>query len=120
MTGSDRGAATVWAAVAVSVLGVVFMAVLAMGQAVVARHLAGGAADLAALAAADRALRGGDHACRAAAEVARAQGAQMVQCRVRGEIAEVTARSRLGPYAPEVRARAGPPAALPGLPAAVP
>ncbi|MGW8602069.1 pilus assembly protein TadG-related protein, partial [Streptomyces sp. NPDC055893] len=56
--GRDRGAATVWAAFAACALCVVFGAVLALGQAVAARHRAGGAADLAALAAADRALWG--------------------------------------------------------------
>lgn len=99
---------------------VVFAAVLALGQAVAARHQAGGAADLAALAAADRALWGAADACGTAARVARAQGAEVVRCTLRGEIVDVTARARFGPYAPVVRARAGPPGALPGLPAAVP
>lgn len=117
---ADRGAATVWVAVAASVLCVVFAAVLALGQAVAARHRAGGAADLAALAAADRALWGPAAACEAAGAVAAAQQAEVVRCRVRGEIADVTARARFGPYAPRVRARAGPPGAFPGLPAAVP
>ncbi|MEU4268152.1 Rv3654c family TadE-like protein [Streptomyces sp. NPDC026092] len=112
--------ATVWTAFAACVLCVVFGAVLALGQAVAARHRAGGAADLAALAAADRALWGEETACAAADRVAAAQGAAVVRCSVRGDLADVTATVRLGPYAPEVRARAGPPRALPGLPAAVP
>ncbi|MFF9869288.1 Rv3654c family TadE-like protein [Streptomyces sp. NPDC013953] len=116
----DRGGATVWVAVAASVLCAVFAAVLALGQAVAARHRAGGAADLAALAAADRALWGAADACEAAGAVATAQQAELVRCSVRGEIADVTARARFGPYAPHVRARAGPPGVLPGLPAAVP
>ncbi|MEE1756824.1 Rv3654c family TadE-like protein [Streptomyces sp. SP18CS02] len=120
MSGCDRGSATVWVAVVAGVLCAVFGTVLALGQAVAARHRAGGAADLAALAAADRALWGTAHACGAADRVARAQGAEMVRCEVRGEIAEVTARTRLGPYAPEVRSRAGPPGVFAGLPAAVP
>ncbi|MBT2885970.1 hypothetical protein HET65_17440, partial [Streptomyces sp. McG5] len=49
----DRGAATVWAAVASAALCAVFAALLAMGHAVAVRHQAGGVADLAALAAAD-------------------------------------------------------------------
>lgn len=106
--GRDRGLATVWAAVTVVTLCTVFAVVLALGQVVVARHRAGGAADLAALAAADRALEGPAEACRAAQQVARAQGAEVVRCTVRGEIADVAARVRLGPYAPEVRSRAGP------------
>ncbi|MFI6702727.1 Rv3654c family TadE-like protein [Streptomyces sp. NPDC050509] len=105
----DRGAATVWAAMAATTMCVVFAAVLALGQAVVARHRAGAAADLAALAAADRAPSGPAVACRGAAEVAAAQGARVVRCVLSGEIAEVTAVARLGPYAPTVRARAGPP-----------
>ncbi|MEU7281949.1 Rv3654c family TadE-like protein [Streptomyces sp. NPDC045431] len=117
---ADRGVATVWVVMAASVLCTVFAVVLALGQAVAARHRAGGAADLAALAAADLALWGGEHACAAAARVARAQQAEVVRCAVRGEIAEVTARARFGPYAPQVRSRAGPPRGQPGLPAAVP
>lgn len=107
----DRGSATVWVAMAATVLCVVFAAVLAMGQAVVARHRAGSAADLAALAAADHALQGAGPACEKAATVARAQGAAVVRCAVEGEIADVTAQVRFGPYGPTVRSRAGPPEA---------
>ncbi|MCX4512347.1 flp pilus-assembly TadE/G-like family protein [Streptomyces sp. NBC_01619] len=112
MRNHDRGSATVWAAMAACAMCAVFAVVLAMGQAVVARHRAGAAADLAALAAADRALEGAAQACVAAAGVARAQGADLVRCAVDGEIADVTARAALGPYAPEVRSRAGPPGSL--------
>nr|WSW68428.1 hypothetical protein OG461_20720 [Streptomyces sp. NBC_00995] len=94
-------------------LCVVFAVVLAVGQVVVVRHRAAGAADLAALAAADRALDGAAAACGAARGVAAAQGAEVVRCAVQGEIADVTARVRRGPYAPEVRSRAGPPTAAP-------
>nr|WP_244258462.1 Rv3654c family TadE-like protein [Streptomyces sp. Tu 2975] len=94
---------------ATTVLCAVFVIILAMGQAVVARHRAGAAADLAALAAADNALRGTAKACATAGRVADAQGAQLVRCSVRGEISDVTAMARFGPYAPAVRARAGPP-----------
>ncbi|WP_299530335.1 Rv3654c family TadE-like protein [uncultured Streptomyces sp.] len=86
----------------------VFAVVLALGQAVGARHRAGGAADLAALAAADRALWGAEDACAAARRVAEAQSASVVRCSVRGEIADVTARAAFGPYEPAVRSRAGP------------
>ncbi len=106
--GADRGAASVWTAFAACALCVVFGAVLALGQAVAVRHRAGGAADLAALAAADRALWGEAEACAAAGRVAAAQGAELVRCRVAGAEAEVTARVVRGPFAPEVRARAGP------------
>ncbi|MER7829645.1 Rv3654c family TadE-like protein [Streptomyces sp. NPDC095602] len=102
-----------WSAMAAGALCVVFAVVLALGQAVAARHRAGGAADLAALAAADLALRGQEDACDTARRVARAQHAELVGCSVRGEIAEVTARARFGPYTPAVRSRAGPPGAWP-------
>ncbi|GGS48936.1 hypothetical protein GCM10010253_24040 [Streptomyces badius] len=107
--GADRGVATVWAAVTVAGLCTVFAVVLALGQAVAARHRAGGAADLAALAAADRAWEGAGAACAAARRVALAQDAVVVRCVVLGEVADVTARSGFGPYLPTVRARAGPP-----------
>ncbi|WP_434095824.1 Rv3654c family TadE-like protein [Streptomyces anulatus] len=107
--GADRGMATVWVAVTAAGLCIVFAVVLALGQAVAARHRAGGAADLAALAAADRALEGVVVACETARRVALAQGAELVRCAVHGEISDVTARSGFGPYLPTVRARAGPP-----------
>lgn len=107
--GSDRGVATVWVAVTAAGLCTVFAVVLALGQVVAARHRAGGAADLAALAAADRALEGAVVACEAARRVALAQGAVLVRCAVHGDIADVTARYGFGPHEPAVRARAGPP-----------
>ncbi|WP_443034290.1 Rv3654c family TadE-like protein [Streptomyces sp. BE147] len=94
-----------------------FAAVLALGQAVAARHRAGGAADLAALAAADQALRGTAAACGTARRVAGAQDTEVVRCVVRGEIADVTVRAGFGPYRPAVRSRAGPPGPT-GLPPA--
>ncbi|MGW2258975.1 Rv3654c family TadE-like protein [Streptomyces sp. NPDC001780] len=97
-----------WVALAAATMCAVFAVALALGQAIVARHRAGAAADLAALAAADRALLGPAAACREAADVAAAQGAEVVRCAVSGETAEVAARVRAGPYGPEVRARAGP------------
>ncbi|MET4924600.1 flp pilus-assembly TadE/G-like family protein [Streptomyces sp. PSRA5] len=109
----DRGSASVWAAMATTALCAVFAVILGMGQAVVARHRAGSAADLAALAAAGYALRGAEAACARAAEVAGAQGAEVVRCAVAGEIADVTARAGFGPYTPTVRSRAGPPDAPP-------
>ncbi|MFD4997234.1 Rv3654c family TadE-like protein [Streptomyces buecherae] len=119
--------ATIWVAVAASALCVVFAVVLTMGAVVVARHRAGGAADLAALAAADHALEGERVACGLAERVARAQGARVVQCAVRGEIADLVAEVPAARVAsvlpsgaskaliPRVRARAGP--ATVGLPA---
>ncbi|MFM9372353.1 Rv3654c family TadE-like protein [Streptomyces sp. Da 82-17] len=111
--GGERGSATVWVVMVAGALCVVFGAVLLLAQAVLARHRAGGAADLAALAAADRALRGRAEACAGAERVAAAQGAEVVRCAVRGEIADVTVRVRAGGFRPELRARAGPPDAGP-------
>lgn len=91
-----------------AVLCVVFGVVLALGQAVVARHRAAGGADLAALAAADHWAEGGAGACARAERVARAQGTRIVRCAVVGETSDVTAAAGLGPFAAEVRARAGP------------
>ncbi|MEV7193935.1 Rv3654c family TadE-like protein [Streptomyces sp. NPDC093510] len=106
---ADRGAATVWVVVVMAVLGVVCGAVLAMAQAVVVRHRAGGAADLAALAAADRWTAGSARACAGAVRVAEAQGARVVRCVLRGDLSEVTASSSAGPFSATIRSRAGPP-----------
>ncbi|MGW1025087.1 Rv3654c family TadE-like protein [Streptomyces sp. NPDC002577] len=105
---SDRGSATVWVVGAIAVLCLVFGAVLTMGQAVIARHEAGSAADLAALAAADHWMEGAAHACARAERVARAQGARLARCAVSGEISDVTAAAGLGPWTAQVRSRAGP------------
>ncbi len=118
---SDRGSATVWSLGAMAVMCVVFGIVLALGQAVVARHRAAGGADLAALAAADHWAEGGAGACVRAERVARAQGTRLVRCAVVGETSDVTATAGLGPFAAEVRARAGPAGpALPPVPAPSP
>lgn len=100
-----------WVAAVAMASCVVFAALLAIGQVVMARHRAGGAADLAALAAADHALQGEAVACGFARKVASAQGVRVVRCGVKGEFAEVAAEARAGPYALRVRARAGPPEA---------
>lgn len=105
---SDRGSATVWSVGAIAVLCVVFGVVLALGHAVVTRHRAAGGADLAALAAADHWAEGGTAACERADRVARAQGVRLVRCVLAGEVSDVTAASGRGPFAAEVRARAGP------------
>ena len=117
---SDRGSATVWSLGAIAALCVVFGVVLALGQAVVVRHRAAGGADLAALAAADRWADGTAAACARADRVARAEGARLVRCVVVGQISDVTAASGTGPFAAEVRARAGPAEPEPTAPLAVP
>lgn len=104
----ERGSATVWAVLAACVLCTVFGGVLVLGQVVVARHRAAGAADLAALAAAGAWTRGEEAACAAARRVARAQGAELSRCAAAGEVAEVTALVPVGPFGARVRSRAGP------------
>ncbi|WP_284421486.1 Rv3654c family TadE-like protein, partial [Streptomyces albus] len=113
----DRGSASVWAALAAVVLCGVFGAVLGYGQAVHVRHRAGAAADLAALAAADQSNGGPDPACAAARQVARAQGASIVRCAVREEIADLDAQAPLGAVhiaGPGSRGAAGRGAGRPG------
>ncbi|WP_307813427.1 Rv3654c family TadE-like protein [Streptomyces sp. N35] len=105
----DRGSATVWVVGLIGALCLILAGLLLVAQAMVARHRAGAAADLAALAAADHALRGQADACAGAGRVARAQGTDVVRCAVRGEIADVTVRARSGPMSSAVRSRAGPP-----------
>ncbi|QDY81133.1 flp pilus-assembly TadE/G-like family protein [Streptomyces qinzhouensis] len=116
----DDGSATVWVALVATVLCALFGTVLALGQVVIARHRAGAAADLAALAAADHALRGESVACARAAEAARAQGAVLLRCELRGEIADVEAASRLGPFTPTALSRAGPASPAPAPPGPAP
>ncbi|GHF03303.1 hypothetical protein GCM10017786_41260 [Amycolatopsis deserti] len=105
---TDRGAATVWAACAIAALVAVAGLLWGLGSAAIARHRAGGAADLAALAAAGQAGHGTDAACGRAHWVADRMGARMVSCRFEGwdALVEVTVDTGLGPAAG--RARAGP------------
>ena len=81
---AEAGVATVWAAAAVAVLTTVVAACLHLGAALLARHRAESAADLAALAAAREAVRGEVGACQRAAEIATAMGAEVARCRLVG------------------------------------
>lgn len=110
---SDRGSATVSAVGVIAVLCVIFGVILVMSQAVLTRHHAGGAADLAALAAADHWMEGGTAACARADRVARAQGTRIVRCAVYGEISDVRVAAGRGPFTAEVRSRAGPAGPVP-------
>jgi secretion/DNA translocation related TadE-like protein len=94
----------------------VFVALIGLGQVVTARHRAGGAADLAALAAADHAREGPATACAAARRVAAAQHARLVRCALSEAIADVSAEAGGHPFASRVRSRAGPLTAVPGGP----
>ncbi|MFC3573788.1 Rv3654c family TadE-like protein [Streptomyces yaanensis] len=105
---SDRGSVTVWVVCVIGTLCAVCGVLLAQGEAVLARHRAAGAADLAALAAADHWMEGGEAACATAGRVAGAQGSRLVRCALVGDVSDVTAASASGPFTAEVRARAGP------------
>ncbi|MGW2403378.1 Rv3654c family TadE-like protein [Streptomyces sp. NPDC001739] len=104
----DDGSATVCTVFAAAALCAVFLALMGLGQAVTARHRAGGAADLAALAAADRAVQGPTAACTAAGRVAAAQHTRLVRCAVSGPVADVSVEAGSEPFTTQSRARAGP------------
>lgn len=115
----DRGVATVWAAGAIAVL--VSMAVFGvyLGEAVVARHHAESAADLAALAGAAQVIAGEQDACAQALRVTERMRVQLVACHTHGGdvlvdvatrpagwlggLGAATARARAGPVASSLR-----------------
>lgn len=108
----DLGSATVWALVLIVALGSAGTVFAALAQVAVARHRAGAAADLAALAAAAKPYdeAGG---CVVARRVAAAQGGRLQACTLRGDLADVTVEVALSGRlaalpAARVRARAGP------------
>jgi len=109
----EEGSATVWVAVFAALLCGGFVVVLTFAAAVSARHRAGAAADLAALAAADRSIHGQDAACAAAQAIAAAQHTRLMSCQLRGDVVDVVAEASLSPLGlglppARVRARAGP------------
>ncbi len=111
---AERGAATVWVLALSAVLALVGAAAVVVGAAMVARHRAAGAADLAALAAAGAAVVGDPDPCASAVEVAAANAATVTWCEA-GVDAVVDVRvsvaldlGALGRYSAEGRARAGP------------
>ncbi|EME18768.1 Rv3654c family TadE-like protein [Rhodococcus triatomae] len=106
----DRGSATVTACFVILALLGITVAVGHVGSAVVARHRAQSAADLAALAAATAAVRGTDAACAAAGGVAGRSRATVRECRLDGWDAVVTVVVSVGLGSGEAvaAARAGP------------
>lgn len=111
--GDDRGVATVWAAVAIAVLVSMVVFGLHLGEALVARHHAESAADLAALAAGAYVRAGEKYACVQARRVTDRMRVDLVSCRARGwdVLVDVAARppgwlGTLG--AATAQARAGP------------
>jgi len=113
VTARDRGAATVWTVGGIAAVLAITILLVGFGAAVVTRHRAASAADLAALAAASRAAGGERQACGRARWVSERMGAHLAECRLDGwdALVEVTAEPPivLGDFGPaHARARAGP------------
>lgn len=109
----DGGLATVWAAAVVAVLMVLLVGGLHLGAAILARHRAESAADLAALAGAQHSAEGERVACGSATAVADADGSSMVRCRQVGwdvlvDVQVPVPVPILGAETATARARAGP------------
>jgi secretion/DNA translocation related TadE-like protein len=109
----DRGSATIWLAGLAGLIGLVTLAALVQGSAVIARHRAATAADLAALAAAARVPEGAGAACAAATEIAARNGGSLTRCVLSGDDVEIDVSrplvlGRLGSWAALASARAGP------------
>ena len=102
---ADEGVATVWTALAVAALVAVAVPGYWLGAAVIARHRAEAAADLAALAAASHASDGPARACARAREVADHMSVALLSCRWQRLDALVEVRASAGAAA---HARAGP------------
>ncbi|MFB9688445.1 Rv3654c family TadE-like protein [Amycolatopsis plumensis] len=109
---SDRGAATIWTAMAVAALAAVATFALWLGATVMARHQAESAADLSALAAASHASEGPARACELARWVADRMGVRLRTCRWQqlDALVEVEAPgpALAGLPSPSAHARAGP------------
>lgn len=133
MNDRDDGSASLWALSLAMVLWVCVAAVVLAGVAVIARHRAATAADMAALAAATVVAQGesdpasgsrasgsrasGSTACATAAAIALANDAVVTSCRVTAQVVDVTASVRIpalgllagfGFDSVSARARAGP------------
>jgi len=102
--GGDRGAATVLAAAMTAALLTVTAGGIYIGSAVVARHRAQSAADMAALAAALRLPEGAELACGQASVIAKAMKVDIAACEV--DELDVVVTVHAGPA--RAGARAGP------------
>ncbi|MET8994495.1 Rv3654c family TadE-like protein [Amycolatopsis sp. NPDC004169] len=109
---SDRGAATIWTALAVTALTVLATLAVCLAAAVTARHRAESAADLGALAAASHASEGPIGACERARWVADRMAVRLVTCRWQNLDALVEVEAPTPPLPgwpkPAAHARAGP------------
>lgn len=111
--GSERGSATLVAVAMMAILLAITLGGSLVGSAVIARHRAQAAADLAALAGAGRVAAGPQLACAWSSSVAAANHATLVACTVDELDVVVTAEvavalGRLGVGAARAAARAGP------------
>jgi secretion/DNA translocation related TadE-like protein len=108
---ADRGSASLVAVAMMAVLLAFTVGGVYVGSAVIARHRAQAAADLAALAAAGRLAEGADAACAQASVVAQAMRTAVTQCVVEDldVVVTVEAPVALGVWGPaRAAARAGP------------
>jgi secretion/DNA translocation related TadE-like protein len=107
---SEGGAGAVLALAIVGAVAIVLVGMLGIGSALVVRQRVVGAADAAALAAADAASGAVPGIpCALADEVAHANGAALIACRIDGLVASVTVSASAGALPVGARARAGPP-----------
>lgn len=108
----EQGSGTVWVLTVVTLIWAVVIAGVAVGAARVARHRAGMAADLAALAGARRLPGDAVSACAEAARVAALNHTRLRACVVDGSEIEVSVLTRGGSGlrspAAFARSRAGP------------
>jgi secretion/DNA translocation related TadE-like protein len=109
----DRGSATLLAVAMMALILAVVGAAMVVGAAVIARHRAQSAADLAALAAAGRLAQGQSTACEWAVSVADRMNARVTACAVESLDVVVTvdvdaALGRWGMGTARAVARAGP------------
>jgi len=110
---ADDGVATVFACLALVALIGVTLLIGQVGVAVVGRHRAQAAADLAALSAAAELERGANAGCAAAGDIASRMGARILQCAVVQWDATVTVEANVpmglfGKRTVRAVARAGP------------
>lgn len=109
---ADAGSATILAAVGAAAMLVILAVGLQVTGAVIARHRAEAAADLAALAGATEVLSGLEAACGQAASIAAANGGRLDDCELLGLDLRITVQIAvsIGPIGTSAtgRARAGP------------
>lgn len=109
---ADRGNATVLTAIGGAAMLALLIIALQVGSAVIIRHRAEAAADLAALAGAAQLLFGQDSACGQAGSIAAANGGRLDACELLGQDLRVvvSVQARVGPIGSSAqgRARAGP------------